>query len=36
MITTSDPDAIAEYKALFETKWQEAIPVEEAEYGGKK
>jgi phosphatidylserine/phosphatidylglycerophosphate/cardiolipin synthase-like enzyme len=36
MITTSDPQAIAEFKALFETKWQEAIPVEEAEYGGKK
>jgi hypothetical protein len=33
-ITTSDPRAIAEYKAMFETKWQEAIPVEEAEYGG--
>jgi hypothetical protein len=32
MIATSDPRAIAEYKALFETKWQEAIPVEEAEY----
>jgi hypothetical protein len=36
MITTSDPQAIAEFKALFETKWREAIPVEEAEYGGKK
>jgi hypothetical protein len=33
-ITTSDPDAIAEYKALFETKWQEAVPVQDAEYGG--
>ena len=33
-ITTSDPKAIAEYKALFEAKWQEAIPVEDAEYGG--
>jgi hypothetical protein len=33
MITTSDPQAIAEYKALFETKWAEAVPVEEAEYG---
>ncbi len=33
-ITTSDPQAIAEYLALFETKWEEAIPVEEAEYGG--
>jgi phosphatidylserine/phosphatidylglycerophosphate/cardiolipin synthase-like enzyme len=35
MLTTSDPEAIAEYKKLFETKWQEAIPVEEAEYGTK-
>jgi phosphatidylserine/phosphatidylglycerophosphate/cardiolipin synthase-like enzyme len=33
-ITTSDPQAIAEFKALFETKWDEAIPVAEAEYGG--
>jgi phosphatidylserine/phosphatidylglycerophosphate/cardiolipin synthase-like enzyme len=33
MITTSDHAAIAEYKALFETKWQEAVPVDEAEYG---
>ena len=33
-ITTSDPQAIAEYLALFETKWDEAIPVAEAEYGG--
>jgi hypothetical protein len=33
MITTNDPDAIAEYKALFEAKWSEAIPVSEAEYG---
>lgn len=33
MITTSDPDAVAEYKALFEHKWQQAIPVSEAEYG---
>lgn len=32
-ITTSDPDAIAEYKALFETKWEESIPVQDAEYG---
>ena len=34
MITTDDPDAIAEYKALFEFKWQDAVPVSEAEYGG--
>ena len=33
MITTSDPDAIAEYKALFEFKWKDAVPVAEAEYG---
>jgi len=33
-ITTSDPDAIAEYKALFEWKWKDAVPVSEAEYGG--
>lgn len=33
MTTTNDPDAIAEYKALFETKWEQAIPVTEAEYG---
>jgi phosphatidylserine/phosphatidylglycerophosphate/cardiolipin synthase-like enzyme len=32
-MSTTDPDAIAEYKALFEAKWEEAIPVEEAEYG---
>lgn len=33
MITTNDPDAITEYRTLFETKWEEAIPVDEAEYG---
>ena len=32
-ISTDDPDAIAEYIALFEYKWQDAIPFEEAEYG---
>ena len=32
-MTTTDPDAIAEYKALFETKWEQSIPVTEAEYG---
>jgi hypothetical protein len=36
MITTSDPAAIAEYKALFESSWQEAVPVSEAEYGATK
>ena len=33
-MTTSDPAAIAEYKAMFEAKWKEAIPVQDAEYGG--
>jgi len=32
-VSTDDPDAIAEYKALFEHKWQDAIPFEEAKYG---
>jgi len=32
-LTTDDPKAISEYKNLFETKWQEAIPFKEAEYG---
>jgi len=32
-MTTTDPDAIAEYKAMFEAKWEESIPVTEAEYG---
>jgi phosphatidylserine/phosphatidylglycerophosphate/cardiolipin synthase-like enzyme len=32
-IATTDPDAIAEYKALFETKWEQSIPVQDAEYG---
>lgn len=32
-LATDSADAIAEYKALFETKWQESIPFEEAEYG---
>ncbi|KPK13385.1 MAG: hypothetical protein AMJ56_02080 [Anaerolineae bacterium SG8_19] len=36
MITTSDPDAIAEYKKLFEFKWKQAVPVDEAEYGATK
>jgi hypothetical protein len=36
MITTNDPEAIAEYKALFETKWGDAVPVSEAEYGATK
>ena len=32
-LATDNPEAIAEYQAMFETKWQEAIPFEEAEYG---
>lgn len=32
-LATDDPEAIAEYQALFETKWQQAIPFEEAEFG---
>ena len=32
-IATSNPEAIVEYQALFEAKWEEAIPFEEAEYG---
>jgi phosphatidylserine/phosphatidylglycerophosphate/cardiolipin synthase-like enzyme len=31
-LATDNPQAIAEYQALFEDKWQEAIPFEEAEY----
>jgi phosphatidylserine/phosphatidylglycerophosphate/cardiolipin synthase-like enzyme len=36
MITTSDPEAIAEYKTMFEFKWDQAVPVSEAEYGATK
>jgi phosphatidylserine/phosphatidylglycerophosphate/cardiolipin synthase-like enzyme len=32
-LATDSPLAISEYKTLFETKWQESIPFEEAEYG---
>jgi phosphatidylserine/phosphatidylglycerophosphate/cardiolipin synthase-like enzyme len=32
-LATDNPQAIAEYQALFEDKWQEAIPFEEAEFG---
>lgn len=32
-LATNDPQAIAEYQALFKAKWAEAIPFEEAEYG---
>jgi cardiolipin synthase A/B len=32
MIITNDPHAIAEYKAMFEYKWQEADPIEEANW----
>ena len=31
-MATNDPQAIAEYQALFEAKWQEAVPFEEAEF----
>jgi cardiolipin synthase len=32
-LATDNPESIAEYQALFEDKWAEAIPFEEAEYG---
>ena len=32
-MATNDPQAIAEYQGLFEAKWQEATPFEEAEFG---
>ncbi len=32
-LATDNPEAIAEYQALFENKWAEAIPFDEAEYG---
>jgi phosphatidylserine/phosphatidylglycerophosphate/cardiolipin synthase-like enzyme len=32
-LATDNPQAVHEYKALFETKWQQAIPFKEAEYG---
>jgi phosphatidylserine/phosphatidylglycerophosphate/cardiolipin synthase-like enzyme len=32
-LATDNPQAIAEYEALFETKWKDAIPFEEAEFG---
>jgi len=32
-LATDSPQAIAEYQALFETKWEEAIPFEEADFG---
>ncbi len=32
-LTTNAPEAIEEYQALFETKWEQAIPFEEAEFG---
>jgi phosphatidylserine/phosphatidylglycerophosphate/cardiolipin synthase-like enzyme len=31
-LATDSPQAVAEYQALFEAKWQQAIPFEEAEY----
>ena len=32
-LTTNDPAAIDEFKALFETKWKDAVPFEDAEFG---
>ncbi|HBY09198.1 MAG TPA: hypothetical protein DEH22_16000 [Chloroflexi bacterium] len=32
-LATDDPAAISEYQALYETKWAEAIPYEDASYG---
>jgi phosphatidylserine/phosphatidylglycerophosphate/cardiolipin synthase-like enzyme len=32
VITTDDPQAIEEFKGLYETKWAEAIPYDEATY----
>jgi cardiolipin synthase len=32
-LMTNDPRAAAEYQALFEAKWQNAIPFAEAKYG---
>jgi phosphatidylserine/phosphatidylglycerophosphate/cardiolipin synthase-like enzyme len=31
-ITTNDTEAIAEFNAFFESKWEEAIPFEESEF----
>ena len=31
-LVTSATDAIHEYQALFETKWEQAIPFEEADF----
>jgi phosphatidylserine/phosphatidylglycerophosphate/cardiolipin synthase-like enzyme len=31
-LATDNPQATAEYKALFETKWQQSTPFDEAEY----
>jgi hypothetical protein len=32
-LAVDDPDAIAEFMDLFESKWQDSIPFEEAKYG---
>ena len=32
-LTTNDPAAIEEYKGLFEAKWRDAVPFENAEFG---
>lgn len=32
MVTTDNPEAIGEYQQMFEAKWDEAIPFEEAKF----
>ena len=32
-LATNSPEAIEEYQALFDTKWEEATPFEDAEFG---
>jgi hypothetical protein len=31
-VATNSPEAISEYRRLFEVKWAEAIPFDDAEY----
>ena len=35
-LTTNDPAAIEEYNGLFEAKWRDAVPFEDAEFGTSK
>ena len=35
-LTTNDPAAIEEYNALFEAKWKDAVPFEDAKFGTSK